>query len=496
MRIKLYPMLKKGLASAAMLLFAGTAFAQPCTPVAGGLGACTNGSGTFMRINTVQTTGGIINIGNSNNACTGYTYYSGGGNTVRQNAGGTFNMSVAMQTSGTAFPYKVAVWIDWNHNDTFNNTDYNATTNPAGERMWVTPTSFTAYSVTSPSTGCPTITVPTTAKNGIARMRIRAGTRAGTSPYIPPSSPDPCIANDFYYGEVEDYDVDVVNPCLPPTTIFYSNITDKTANAHFTRRGNAIMYEYLITTTKGIPGTGNNYTTDSVIRMPNSLNPIACNTKYYFYVRSICDTGKGGEPTYLWEVSPWKEDSFTTAQCCYAPSAAVNYITSTTAIASWTPVPSVVKYEYVISADTSILAPTTPGVLTTATSVKLTGLAPKKDYKFFVRALCTPTPYSDWTVVTFLTQPTTGIGYTNTNSNFELQAFPNPVKDIVTLHVTKGMRVGTPHITVTDLNGRVVLQQTVSDYMIDVNLSDKPAGLYIIKYQDDENSRVLKVTKQ
>lgn len=495
MSLQFYTMFKKMTTVAAAVLLANTAMAQPCVPVPGATAGCTNG-GNIMRINAVSTTGGVFNISNPNNTCTGYSVYSGAGNTVQQNAGSSFTLNITLAnntaaaptTYNSAFPMRVSVWVDWNHNDTFKNVGY--TTSPStGELMFVSGTTFASLSCST------SIPIPTYAKAGLTRMRIRMGTKAGTSPYNPPNVYDPCAANDHLYGEVEDYFIDVINPCLPPAVVNFSSITDKSAIFSFTRRGNAAFYEYFVSTMNSTPGNGNIYTTDTAIYLPNASVPIACNTKYYVFVRSICDT-VGKATTADWDQSGWRVDSFTTNQCCYRPEAAVNYITSTTAIASWTPVPSVIKYEYSVNADTSMAYPTTPAVVTTATSVKLLGLAPSKDYKFFVRALCSPTPYSEWKTVTFLTQPSTGVGSLNATSGFELSAFPNPVKDVVTLYCNKGMRVGTPHVTVTDFTGKVVGQYTLTDYEMNINMADKPAGLYIIKYQDDENSQVLKVTKQ
>jgi hypothetical protein len=484
-------MFRKFASVTAAVLLANTAIAQPCVPVPGATAGCTNGT-QFFRINSVSTTGGIFNIANANNSCTGYTVYSGSGNVVQQNAGSSFQLVVGLQNNSTtsynsAFPQKSTVWVDWNHNDTFKNVGY--TVSPStGELMYVTLSSFAALTYTA------TIPIPTYAKAGLTRMRIRVGNKAGTSPYNPPTNYDPCVANDHLYGEVEDYWINVINPCLPPAVVNITSITDRSAIYAFNRRGNAAFYEYFVSTANITPGNGNIYTTDTALFFPNADVPIACNTKYYVFLRSICDT-IGKATVADWDMSGWRVDSFTTNQCCYRPEAAVNYITHNSAIATWTPVPSVYKYEYSINADTNMTAPTS-GTLTTATSVKLLGLSPSKDYKFFVRALCSPTPYSDWKTVTFLTQPNTGIGSQNATSGFELLAFPNPVKNIVTLYCNKGMRTGTPHVTVTDFTGKVVSQHLLTDYEMTINLADQPSGLYIIKYQDDANSQVLKVTKE
>jgi hypothetical protein len=335
--------------------------------------------------------------------------------------------------------------------------------------------------------------VPPAAANGMTRMRIRAGT--STALGFPPNTPYmPCAAGNFLYGEVEDYDFEIINPCLAPSAVNFNNITDKSVSITWSPRANAKFYEYLVTKTKGIPASGNYYTTQTTINLPDAVIPIECDTKYYVYTRSICDTGKGGITEPYWDKSGWREDSFKTNPCCYMPEVTINNITSTSAIASWMPVPSVVKYEYVISVDTNMVAPQS-GTKTTQTSVLLKGLAPSQDYIFWLRALCTPTPYSDWRRVTFLTQPYLGIPNTD-GAEFEVQAYPNPVKDVVTMEIAKGIRVGNATATLSDVTGKVLMQTRVTGDKVDFNMSDKPAGVYILKYNDDLNTQVLKITKQ
>ena len=81
-----------------------------------------------------------------------------------------------------------------------------------------------------------------------------------------------------------------------------------------------------------------------------TIKSLECDTKYYYWVRSICDTV--GNSSFNWGYSPWRLDSFTTPKCCYTPDVTISYITSTSAIASWNPVPSVVDYEYAMRSDT------------------------------------------------------------------------------------------------------------------------------------------------
>lgn len=495
MLIKLYPnRIKTAIAMAGLILTAGTANAQVyCTPQAAVSGGnCGQGSPSAIRINSVTTTGAVTNIANANNTCntsTGYEIYSGPGKELTVNAGTSFGYTIQLASTGTAFPYKVAIWVDWNRDSVFNTLAYPANAN--GEFMVVSPGAFTCCTVPSGTMGT-TIPVPPTAKNGRTRMRIRVGTRNGVNPpYAPPVGEDPCFLGGFYYGEVEDYYVNVINPCSPPSQITYSNLTYNSATIKWKKWPTALMYEYVITTTPGTPGNGNNLTKDTTLNLPDTNFPIVCNTKYYFYIRSICDTV--GLEQQNWVVSPWKLDSFVVPPCCYTPEITITNISSTTAIASWTPVPSVQRYEYAVRIDTQIPQ---SGNITTQTSVVLQGLAPGKEWYFFLRAHCTPTPLSPWGLDSFLTQPGTGIVATGNVKNFEIQAFPNPMKDKFNLRVVGGLKSGIGNIIVTDITGKVVSQLKMENDMMDINLEGKPAGMYLLKYTDDANSTIIKVTKE
>lgn len=491
MYINLYPKLKKGLLAAACLFTAVAAEAQYCTPQAGALSNCGNGYSLNARINEVRTTGGIVNINNNNGTCnpgTGYTYYTGPGFFVRQNAGANVTCSVSVPNIGSSYPFRIVIWVDWNQNDTFDNGTYNATTNPTGEMMGVSPlTTFTS------GTYVVTFAVPLGAKNGITRMRVRGGTRNGFSPISPPVNYDPCLSSSFLHGEVEDYDFEVINPCTPPAAKPVTNLTYKSATINWDKKLVAMFYEYWISTSN-VPPSSNGYyfTTGTSVPLPDTnITSLSCDTKYYYWVRSICDTESLSQAN--WEYSAWRMDSFVTPPCCYTPKASFSNISSTTAVATWGPVPSVQRYEYAIRIDT--LTPQA-GTITTQTSVLLQGLAPSKQLYFFLRAHCSPTPLSEWGLDSFLTQPTTGIGTISNTKGFSLMAFPNPVKNKVTIAVVAGTRAGNGMVEIADVTGKVLVRTKMENDMQDVDLSGNPAGIYLIRYRDDKNNDVIKVNKE
>ncbi|MBS1773655.1 MAG: T9SS type A sorting domain-containing protein [Bacteroidetes bacterium] len=483
--------MKKSFGLIALVLLANTAQAQYCTPVTSV--PCSASTSNKMYITNVSTTGATTNISNPNNICNGYSYYTGTGNTLYVNAGTTFNLTVAATSPGGSpgYIYKLVIWVDWNGDGVFDNTAlYNATTNPYGELMY-----FASASQTGP-TWCPTcspgslpaIPVPNTAKNGTTRMRIRVGT--GINSGFPPSSADPCVSAGFTYGEVEDYDVVVNNPCIPPPSVTFSNITYKSLDIQWSKKGNEQYFEYLIDQSPTTPGGGNYLTKKQSMHLPDTIyKSLDCNTKYYLHIRSICDT-IGTQAS--WYSSNWRLDSFTTSPCCYTPDVNISNITSNSAVATWNPVQSVLQYEYAIRIDTI-----TPlkGTITTNTSALLPGLGSAREYYFFIRAYCTPTPNSDWGLDSFLTQPSTFVSPLAVKP-FALLAMPNPTKDVISLHVVKGIRNGEGAITVMDMTGKTVLTQKVDKDITEVNLSGNPSGVYFIRYKDDEYTDMVKVTKE
>lgn len=470
--------------------------AQYCVPAPGTVSSCGTAPLT-VRINSVSTTNATTNVVNNNNTCSGYTYYSGAGNTIVANAGANINITVNTQQPGTLpavdpirYPYRIVVWVDWNRDGVFDNTKYNPLTF-TGERMVVSPT--TGYLSGNFISSFP---VPLSAKNGLTRMRVRAGTRSGAfAPYVPPDTlmgTHPCLPGDYVHGEVEDYDFEVINPCREPLKITYSNLTSTTATVKWTRRPNAVKYEYWISTVQAVPepGTGNYLTTDTVVNLLDVNIPLTCGTRYYVYVRSICDDTKNQAN---WEYSPWKMDYFDVPQCCYMPEANINNISSTTAVASWVPVPTVQQYEYAIN---SSPVPPISGNITTATSVLLQGLAPGTQLYFFLRAHCSPTPLSSWGLDSFLTQPTTGIGNISNAKGFSLTAYPNPAKDKVTITVVAGTRADNGIVEITDITGKVLVRAKMENDTQDIDIAGQPAGIYLIRYRDDKNNSVIKLNKE
>ncbi|WP_162902929.1 GEVED domain-containing protein [Taibaiella koreensis] len=133
-------------------------------------------------------------ISNLNNPCPpagymDYTTSTAPNMTATLIMGNTYNGNVT--TSYTFASESVKVWIDFNHNGTFETSEVVSTLN----------------AISNTSTGAITVAVPLTAMAGVAHMRVRLV-------YISSASTiDPC--NNVSYGECHDYKV-TLQPPAPP----------------------------------------------------------------------------------------------------------------------------------------------------------------------------------------------------------------------------------------------------------------------------------------
>lgn len=84
--------------------------------------------------------------------------------------------------------------------------------------------------------------------------------------------------------------------------------------------------------------------------------------------------------------------------------------------------------------------------------------------------------------------------YVKYGSGLSVNVHPNPVKQH--LHITvSGKQDGKSHILLTDIVGKTIQYITLNGNTADLDMSNLPAGMYLIKYMDDSHSSITKVTK-
>lgn len=454
---------------AALMFTGGYAGAQYCTPTY--VFDCQNGH----DIRSVSTTNGTTNFSNNNTGCTNpatsYEDYTGTSMKVTQEAYKSVDVKVTWGNA-TGASAMIKIWVDWDQNEKFDNNEY------------IAPSSTVDHIVSGSLATSRTIkiTVPGYAKNGLTRMRIRVSTQVNGN-YDAAATP----CNLSNYGEAEDYNFEVINPCLPPDVISFSNVDYQSADIAWSEKLNAETYEYIIkkNSTPPAPNTaGYNYSKAPAIHLDN----LECDVRYYLFLRCVCDSS-GTAAT--WDMSDWRLDSFKTDPCCYMPDVKVDNITSTEARLSWDPVATSYGYEYAVVTTKN---PPLKGNYTTNTTVVVQGLPPKTTHYVYVRSRCTPTPLSGWEERSFKTLKGVSVNEV-TAQPISVNAYPVPVQDRMMIEVT-GIRGDNGNLTIADLTGKIVYKMPMNSDKAEVNTSSLPGGIYIIKYSDDLHNKVIKVTKQ
>lgn len=195
--------------------------------------------------------------------------------------------------------------------------------------------------------------------------------------------------------------------CLTPTALTDINPTTQGATLNWTPNGGTVWDVYVVAANPPSPAP----TAATVPTHPNvSVRPLIVtglnpNTTYLYYVRTVCGPGQ----TSAWTTS----GDFTTLPTCSRPTTPVSSgLTPYTATLNWTqpanptvPATTATTWEIIVlpcgSAAPNGTTPTPyPGaILTSLKPYTVGGLTPVSCYDFYVRAVCSSTDNSPWSVV-------------------------------------------------------------------------------------------------
>ncbi len=81
------------------------------------------------------------------------------------------------------------------------------------------------------------------------------------------------------------------------------------------------------------------------------------------------------------------------------------------------------------------------------------------------------------------------------NDAFGVAVFPNPVKSEVTIRVN-GEINGTATVTLYNISGKQQINSRVSGKQITLSMNGLPAGMYLVRYHDDQHSESFPVVKE
>lgn len=230
-------------------LFAiNNAYGQYCTPTY--ISPCAN-LGATDYIQSFSTTGGTTNITNLNTACgnsgPNYVYYSTMSHTAAP--GNTVTFTVVNTPDYTE---QFKIWVDWNQDFTFSNTELVATT-----------------SLSPGQTYTASFTVPLTATTGTTRMRIRN---------VFSNTTFTACSNETY-GEVEDYNF-VVQPNQPCSGTPSATISSSASS--YCSPNNVTL-----TATPGTPALGYTYQWQSSPACANTFTNITGATNSTYNITSL-----------------------------------------------------------------------------------------------------------------------------------------------------------------------------------------------------------------
>ncbi len=263
-----------------------------------------------------------------------------------------------------------------------------------------------------------------------------------------------------------------------PRNISHFDITAFDAKMQWDEEYYPLGYQVIVDTASALTPSKANFSSVA------NWNPTGLkeNTLYYAWVRTICGAG---------DTSDWSLDTFRTMVTCHPPVPTINQLTAKSAVISWLPVATAVSYEYELNQ-----SPLDP---VAGTNVVLTGthynaLTSGTEYYFHIRTHCgTIYEESDWTTLHFITP--FNVGVDDVNGNVGIAAYPNPAKDVVTLNLSHNP-VGKGVVTITDITGKVVLSVEVNEAKSTLAIGNVPAGMYLLKYNDEQSSGVVKLTKE
>jgi hypothetical protein len=266
-----------------------------------------------------------------------------------------------------------------------------------------------------------------------------------------------------------------------PKGISVTNITAIAADINWQPVFNPIGYQVLIKTNTKYPTNAewtasNKPTTNSL-----AAGGLTEDTKYYVFIRSIC----GAKDT-----SGFTMDSFTTLITCHTPVITISGLNGTRAVVSWQLVKTAHKYEYAMNKSAT---PPAVGTDINKNSMLAPFLDEGTEYYVHVRAHCSSIyNQSAWATAKFNTW---AVNVNNVNGEgAQLAVYPNPVQQEMVVTIGGTVQEGT--IAVMDMTGKLLKTQTVNSNTVTVNVTELPAGMYIVQYTDDSRREQVKFSKQ
>ena len=261
-----------------------------------------------------------------------------------------------------------------------------------------------------------------------------------------------------------------------------SAITTTSATISWTAISGSAGYVYVVDNSVTPPTGGGTFTTLTSV----NVTGLTSGTTYYAHVRDSCSAGNE---------SAWVTTFFTTLAgaggCNAVTSLTASGVTSSSAVINWTMASGAIGAEYVV--DMIPTDPTGPGTGTTASTYTATGHTALTTYYAHVRDSCGATSLSAWVTIPIVTTAPAGVASV-ASGDFNVSAFPNPVKDELTIKIIGAGSVG--QVELIDISGKMIRTVHTDNSEINMSMNGLPSGIYFIRYIDATHTQTIKISKQ
>ena len=266
-------------------------------------------------------------------------------------------------------------------------------------------------------------------------------------------------------------------PCFIPTNLHTTNVGYTSVNLAWSASSEQNHWTLTVWNTAGSTDydvTGNAAFTVTGLTQEN---------QYYAAVKAVCGNG-AAESEYSDTIQ------FTTNNCEQVAGVTVTNITDNSAVVSWqaaTATSYEVDYGPVGHGQGQGTTVTVDGV----TTYTITGLESEMGYSVYVRALCEADAPGPWSQVQEFTTQHIGIDVAD---GMNVSIYPNPTSSTTTIALS-GVN-GDVAITVVDMNGRVVMSDSMScegDCVKTMEVSGLAQGAYFVRINGENVNMVKKL---
>ena len=268
-------------------------------------------------------------------------------------------------------------------------------------------------------------------------------------------------------------------PCFAPTDLHTTNV----GYTSTTLAWNAMSGQNRWTLT--VWNTAGSVDYDVTGNAAYTVTGLTQDNQYYAAVKAVCGNG-AAESEYSDTIQ------FTTNNCEQVAGVTVTNITENSAVVSWqaaTATSYEVDYGPVGHGQGQGTTVTVNGV----TTYTITGLESETGYSVYVHALCEADAPGPWSQVQEFTTLEGGIGI-DVADGMNVSIYPNPTSSTTTIALS-GVN-GDVAITVVDMNGRVVMSDSMScegDCVKTMEVSGLAQGAYFVRINGENVNMVKKL---